>query len=125
VRSESRSPARARWGASPPPPAAAGPRIVVVGAGLAGLTGAYRLKQAGYPAELHEASDRVGGRCWTLRGVFAEGQLGERGDPTTFDSASTCAAATTRFRRGSQTVVADKVVLALPFSILRSSVDYS
>jgi monoamine oxidase len=55
------------------------PQIVVVGAGLAGLTAAYRLKQAGYNAAIHEASDRVGGRCWTIRGVFAEGQIGEHG----------------------------------------------
>jgi monoamine oxidase len=58
---------------------AAAPRIVVVGAGLAGLTCAHRLRQAGYTAEVHEASDRVGGRCWTIRGVFDDGQLGERG----------------------------------------------
>jgi monoamine oxidase len=54
-------------------------RIVIVGAGLAGLTAAYRLKQAGYAAKLHEASDRVGGRCWTIRGVFAQRQLAEHG----------------------------------------------
>jgi monoamine oxidase len=61
------------------PAGAASPRIVVVGAGLAGLTCAYRLKQAGYAAKLYEASDRVGGRCWTLRGTFAEKQIAERG----------------------------------------------
>jgi monoamine oxidase len=61
------------------PAGAASPRIVVVGAGLAGLTCTYRLKQAGYVAKLYEASDRVGGRCWTIRGVFAEGQLAEHG----------------------------------------------
>ena len=38
-------------------------RVVVVGAGLAGLSAAYRLKQAGIVAEVHEASDRIGGRC--------------------------------------------------------------
>ena len=43
------------------------PRIVVVGAGLAGLTCAYRLKQAGLNADLYEASTRVGGRCWTIK----------------------------------------------------------
>ena len=59
--------------------AATAPRIVVVGAGLAGLTAAYRLKQSGYTAQVYEASDRVGGRCWTLRGAFAEGQLAEHG----------------------------------------------
>jgi monoamine oxidase len=58
---------------------AAAPKIVVVGAGLAGLSAAYSLKQAGYAAEIHEASDRIGGRCWTLRGAFADGQVVEHG----------------------------------------------
>jgi monoamine oxidase len=59
--------------------AADSPRIVVVGAGLAGLTCAYRLKQAGYTTQVHEASDRLGGRCWTIRGAFVEGQIAEHG----------------------------------------------
>ena len=58
---------------------AAVPRIVVVGAGLAGLNAAYALRRAGYAAEIHEASDRIGGRCWTLRGAFADGQIVEHG----------------------------------------------
>jgi monoamine oxidase len=53
--------------------------VVIVGAGLAGLTAAYRLQQAGYAAQVHEASGRVGGRCWTIRGAFAGGQLAEHG----------------------------------------------
>ncbi len=64
---------------APPARGAAAPRIVVVGAGLAGLSAAYALRNAGYAAEIHEASGRVGGRCWTLRGAFANGQIGERG----------------------------------------------
>jgi monoamine oxidase len=64
-------PARARGAASP--------RIVVVGAGLAGLTAAYRLQQAGYAAQVYEASGRIGGRCWTGRNDFADGQIYERG----------------------------------------------
>jgi monoamine oxidase len=58
---------------------AAQPKIVVVGAGLAGLTCAYRLKQAGYVAEVHEASTRIGGRCWTIRDAFQQGQIAEHG----------------------------------------------
>jgi monoamine oxidase len=55
------------------------PRIVVVGAGLAGLTCAYRLKQAGIPSMVYEATGRVGGRCWTRKGFFKEEQIVERG----------------------------------------------
>src|SRR5258706_11256233 len=58
---------------------AAGPRIGIVGGGLAGLTTAYRLKQAGYSSTVFEASDRIGGRCWTGRGVFNDGQIYEHG----------------------------------------------
>jgi monoamine oxidase len=64
---------------APPARAAGAPRIVIVGAGLAGLSCAYRLKQAGHSAQVHEASDRIGGRCWSIRGVFADGQVGEHG----------------------------------------------
>ena len=59
--------------------AAGAPRIAVIGAGLAGLTCAYRLRQAGYAATVYEASDRVGGRCWTIRGFFDNGQIAEHG----------------------------------------------
>jgi monoamine oxidase len=54
-------------------------KVVVVGAGLAGLTAAYRLQQAGVVADVHEASTRIGGRCWTLRDFFADGQIAEHG----------------------------------------------
>ena len=57
-----------------------GPRRVgIVGGGILGLTAAYRLKQSGVNAQLDEASDRLGGRCWTRRGDFAEGQIAEHG----------------------------------------------
>ncbi len=63
---------------SSPPPERDEP-IVVVGGGLAGLVCAHRLKQAGHRAAVHEASDRLGGRVWTIRGVFADGQIAEHG----------------------------------------------
>jgi monoamine oxidase len=46
----------------------AGPRIVVLGAGIAGMSAAYELRKAGYPCTVLEARDRPGGRTWTLRG---------------------------------------------------------
>jgi monoamine oxidase len=59
--------------------AASSQKVVVVGAGLAGLTAAYRLQQAGVTADVYEGSSRLGGRCWSLRGVFADGQVAEHG----------------------------------------------
>lgn len=63
----------ASWAAASPP------RVAVVGAGLAGLTCAYRLRQAGIRATLYEANSRLGGRCWTRRGDFLDGQIAEHG----------------------------------------------
>jgi monoamine oxidase len=55
------------------------PRVVVVGAGVAGLTCAYRLGQAGIGCRVFEGNSRIGGRTWTLRDFFAEGQIAEHG----------------------------------------------
>src|ERR671930_409834 len=61
------------------PRAGHGARVVIVGAGLAGLTCAYRLRQHGIHADVFEArTDRLGGRCWTVR-IFANGQVAEHG----------------------------------------------
>ena len=40
-------------------------RIVVAGAGFAGLMAAYRIVQAGHEAVVLEARGRVGGRVWS------------------------------------------------------------
>jgi monoamine oxidase len=44
-------------------------KIGIVGAGLAGLACGYELKQQGISATIYEASDRVGGRCYSLGGA--------------------------------------------------------
>ena len=53
--------------------------IVVVGAGLAGLTAARDLEREGGRVTVLEARDRVGGRVHTVRGIFDDGQHGEAG----------------------------------------------
>lgn len=49
------------------PAAPHGTRVVILGAGMAGLAAAYELRKAGYICTVLEARDRVGGRNWTLR----------------------------------------------------------
>ena len=58
---------------------AAGDEVVIVGAGIAGLTAAWRLRQAGVGVRLFEAQNRVGGRMFSLRNHFPDGQVIELG----------------------------------------------
>ncbi len=59
-------------------------KVAIVGAGLAGLACGYELKKNGINATLYEASNRTGGRCYSLGGAFPgavtfPGQVVERG----------------------------------------------
>ena len=53
--------------------------VLVFGAGIAGLTAAYRLEQRGVRVRLFEAANRIGGRMFSLRDHFADGQVAELG----------------------------------------------
>ena len=48
------------------------PRVVVVGAGLAGLAAAHELVEAGADVRVAEQSTRAGGRVMTVTGEFAD-----------------------------------------------------
>jgi monoamine oxidase len=56
-----------------------GTSVLVVGAGLAGLSAAVRLRKDGARVTVVEARDRVGGRVLTIRDGFANGQHAEAG----------------------------------------------
>jgi monoamine oxidase len=56
-----------------------GKRVIVVGAGMAGLVAAHELLRAGHEPVILEARGRVGGRVHTLREPFSDGLYGEVG----------------------------------------------
>ncbi|WP_327639628.1 FAD-dependent oxidoreductase [Kribbella sp. NBC_00482] len=58
--------------------------VVVLGAGIAGLTSAYELLKAGYKVTLLEARQRPGGRNWTVRGGTVETDLAGNTQRATF-----------------------------------------
>ncbi|MCG5218682.1 flavin monoamine oxidase family protein [Streptosporangium sp. KLBMP 9127] len=61
-----------------PPDGRPGKRVLVIGAGMAGLVAAYELMRQGHEPIVLEAQQRVGGRVLTLRG-FAPGLYAEAG----------------------------------------------
>ncbi|WP_225771265.1 NAD(P)/FAD-dependent oxidoreductase [Inquilinus sp. Marseille-Q2685] len=62
-----------------------GASVLVLGAGLAGLTAALELRQAGYKVQVLEFNDRPGGRNWTLRGGDRYTELGGATQACGFD----------------------------------------
>lgn len=55
---------------------AKGASVLILGAGLAGMTAALELRAAGYKVQVLEFNSRPGGRNWTLRGGDSFTELG-------------------------------------------------
>src|ERR1700709_940759 len=53
-----------------------GASVLILGAGLAGMTAALELRKAGYKVQVLEFNSRPGGRNWTLRGGDGFTELG-------------------------------------------------
>ena len=60
-------------------------KIIILGAGIAGMCAAYELGKVGYNYTILEARDRAGGRCWTVRGGTTETEVGGERQVATFD----------------------------------------
>jgi monoamine oxidase len=60
-----------------PPSTGRGTKVIILGAGIAGLVSAYEMRRAGFNCIVLEARERPGGRNWTLRAgsklVFNDG----------------------------------------------------
>jgi monoamine oxidase len=78
--------------AGPPelvPGSGSGVRVVVLGAGIAGMTTAYELSNAGYTCTVIEARTRPGGRNGTIRGGDAVEEI-DSVQTCAFDAGPTC-----------------------------------
>lgn len=72
------------WAGPPklPPGAGAGKTVLILGAGIGGLTAAYELTRAGFRCEVLEAQDRAGGRSLTARRGTKITEVGPDGHAT-------------------------------------------
>ena len=62
-----------------PGPKGTQPKIIIIGAGIAGLNCAYQLKKAGLIATIYEGATRTGGRIFTGKDILAPGLTTELG----------------------------------------------
>jgi monoamine oxidase len=53
-----------------------GRRVLILGAGIAGMAAAYEMRRAGYEVKILENQNRHGGRCLTLRGGDRHTEMG-------------------------------------------------
>lgn len=70
------------WAGPPqlPPGSGAGKKVVILGAGIGGLTAAYELRNAGYQCQIIELTERAGGRNHTARRGTVLVEKTEKGD---------------------------------------------
>jgi monoamine oxidase len=62
-----------------------GASVLILGAGLAGLTAAFELRNAGYKVQVLEYNDRPGGRSWSLYGGDTYTDIGGQTQRVKFD----------------------------------------
>jgi len=62
-----------------------GASILILGAGIAGMSAAYELRNAGYKVQVLEYNSRAGGRNWSLRGGQSYTELGGATQQCEFD----------------------------------------
>src|SRR6202048_3520487 len=62
-----------------------GASVLILGAGIAGMTAAYELRNAGYTVQVLEYNSRAGGRNWTWRGGDRYTELGGATQECRFD----------------------------------------
>jgi monoamine oxidase len=62
-----------------------GKHVIILGAGLAGMTATYELQKLGYKCTILEARERTGGRCWSVRNGSINTELTRPSQTARFD----------------------------------------
>ncbi|MBW7455004.1 flavin monoamine oxidase family protein [Paenibacillus sepulcri] len=62
-----------------------GKKVIILGAGIGGMTAAYELGKAGYDVTILEARERAGGRNWSVRKGTTEAEVGASKQIARFD----------------------------------------
>jgi monoamine oxidase len=91
-----------------------GKRIIILGAGMAGLAAAYELGKKGYDCTVLEARNRPGGRVWTVRKGTKETETGSTEQTCTFDEGQFFNAGAMRIPHHHESVIAYCRELAVP-----------
>lgn len=60
--------------------------IIILGAGLCGMTAAYELMKLGHQVTIFEARDRTGGRCWSPSNGTVSEEVGKERQIASFDN---------------------------------------
>ncbi len=62
-----------------------GKKIIILGAGLAGMSAAYELEKLGYDCTILEARERAGGRCFSVRNGSTNNEINQPKQTAIFD----------------------------------------
>ena len=109
-----RARAAALW-ITPRPDPGTPARVAIVGAGLAGLTAALDLVDAGWDVVVLEARNRVGGRVHTLRDPFSSGLHAEAGGESIDDNHDRIQALLARFGLQTEQRPPDKLIQSVTY----------
>jgi monoamine oxidase len=104
-----------------PPGSGRGRKIVILGAGIAGLVSAYELKRAGWDVTVLEARDRIGGRVWSVRGGDRVVQTGRPDQSCGFAPGHYLNAGATRLPSCHRTILGYAKSLGVPLEVMVNS----
>ena len=98
-------------------------RVIVLGAGLSGLTVGYELGKLGYDYRILEARDWVGGLCWTVRRGASHTEIGGERQVCQFDEGQYLNGGAWRIPNADQGVLGYCKELGVPLEIFINTSD--